>query len=225
MREVIVYSLKSNSWKLIGSEKPITEFIRNPVLVQNHLLVMTFEDRHRRLTRIGCFDIKAERWSNDVLWSDTLLDEIGPNPDRYHDDYRLCVLDGCLCLTCYDVNKWTNSIWVMKEYGVKESWFKLTSLPVQGPQRFVYHPIAYRKGSSHELLCLPNYYGKYLWYNLREKQLIETGVEGARLCFAYIHKETLLNFPGGQPIHSMSKEHEKDDDEDKYKYIDYGFEL
>ncbi|XP_074313479.1 F-box protein CPR1-like [Silene latifolia] len=224
MREVSVYSLRSNSWTVRESKIATTESIWDLVLVKNHLLVMICYSSGR-ITRIGCFDIKAERWSNDVVLSDTLLGEIGLNPARYHDHYRLCLLDGCLCFTCYDVNKWTNSIWVMKEYGVKESWFKFTSLPVQGPQHVFYHPIAYRKGSSHELLCLPTYGGKYLWYNLREKQFTETGLEGVHLCFAYIHKETLLNFPGGQPIHSISKEPEKEEKEDEYNYIDYGFEL
>ncbi|XP_074313480.1 F-box protein CPR1-like [Silene latifolia] len=200
LREVMVYSLRTNSWKLIESEKPTTELIRNPILVQNHLLVMTFEDCYRCLMRIGCFDIKAERWSNDVLLSDILLGEIGPNPTRYC-LYHLGVLEGQLRFSCYDMTKWTYSIWVMKDFGVKESWFKLMSVPGQGPEGFC-HPIVYRKGSLHELFCMPDYKGKYLWYNLRDKQFTETGLDGYGLNrnlwgFAFIYKESMLNFPRG----------------------------
>ncbi|XP_074277187.1 F-box protein CPR1-like [Silene latifolia] len=214
--EVIVYSLNTNLWKLIECKPTTPESCDTPVLVQNHLLVMTFEDCYGRLTRIGCFDIKAERWSNDVLLSDILLCEIESNPtpqwsaDR--NQYHLGVLDGCLRFSCYDVKNSTYSVWVMKEYGVKESWVKLMSL-----SKSVYHPIAYRKGSLDELLCIPNSSGKYFWYNIRDKQFIESGIDGDGLdtsddfSFAYICKESLLNFSGGLLIRSISGEREVDD--------------
>ncbi|XP_074313491.1 F-box protein CPR1-like [Silene latifolia] len=206
IREVIVYSLNTNSWKSIELKRTRFQWIADPVLIQNHLLVMIFYDgsRYRRLTRIGCFDIKAERWSNDVLWSDTLLGEIGSNLTKKRKGvlYHLGALEGQLRFSCYDVNKLSYSIWVMKEYGVKESWVKLMSAPGEDLKE-VYHPIAYRQGSSDELLCIPNFSGKYSWYNLRDKQFIETGFDGEGLhrtkySFAYVCRGSLLNFPGVQ---------------------------
>ncbi|XP_074313473.1 F-box protein At4g22390-like [Silene latifolia] len=166
VRQVIIFSLKTNSWKPIECEPTTPEWCDTPVLVQNHLLVMIFKSGGR-LTRIGCFDMKAERWSNDVLLPDILLCEIesNPTPRCTEDYYHLGVLDGCLRFSCYDVNKSSYSVWVMKEFDVKESWVKLMSPPVHGSKRAVYHPIAYRKGSSHELLCVPNYSGKYVWWS------------------------------------------------------------
>ncbi|XP_074277186.1 F-box protein At4g22390-like [Silene latifolia] len=222
VRQVIIYSLKTNSWKPIECEPTTSEWCDTPVLVQNHLLVMLCYGSGR-MTRIGCFDIKAERWSNDVLLPDIPLCEIESNPtpqwsaDRYQ--YHLGVLDGRLRFTYYDVNKSSYSVWVMKEFGVKESWVKLMSPLVHGSERAVYHPIAYRKGSSHELLCVPNYSRKYMWYNLRDKQFTETGFNGNGLIrtnssFVYICKGSLINFPGGLLIRSSSNEREMDNDND-----------
>ncbi|XP_074313467.1 F-box protein CPR1-like [Silene latifolia] len=216
--EVIVYSLRTNSWKLLESEKATIESIWNPVLVQNNLLVRICNGSGQ-MKRIGCFDIKAERWSNDVVLPDIILCEIDSNQTR-DGQYYLGVLDGRLCISCYNADKSTYSVWVMKEYGIKESWFKLMSLHVEGPEE-IYHPIAYRKGSSHELLCLPNYSGKYFWYNIKDKQFTETGInrhglETGYLSFAYICKQSLLNFPGGLLIRSSPKVREVDDDNDDY---------
>ncbi|XP_074313476.1 F-box protein At4g22390-like [Silene latifolia] len=219
VREVVVFSLSTNSWKTVECKRNGRTWIDDPVLVQNHLLVMILYDgsHYGRKMRIGCFDIKAERWSNDVLLPDILLCEIETNPtQKFLDDYyHLGVLDGRLRFSCYDMNKSTYNIWVMKDYGVKESWVELMTIPRQD----VSHPIAYRKGSSHELLCIPKYSGKYLWYNIREKQFIETVIDGdgfdtSDFSFAYICKQSLLNFPGGLPIPSLSKEQEVDHDDD-----------
>ncbi|XP_074313481.1 F-box protein At4g22390-like [Silene latifolia] len=174
--DITVYSFRTN---LLNYTVRITAttgvLIENPVLVQNHLLAMLCYGSDRFM-RIGCFDIKAERWSNDVPLSDILLGEIGSNQTR-DGHHHLGVLEGQLCFSCYDENKSTYNIWVMRNFGVKSSWFKLMSFPVQGTQH-VYHPIAYRKGSLHELLCIQNESGKYLWYNLRDKQFTETGLDG-----------------------------------------------
>ncbi|XP_074313475.1 F-box protein CPR1-like [Silene latifolia] len=219
VREVMVYSLSTNSWKSIELKQTRSQWIGYPVLIQNHLLVMIFYDGYLygRFTRIGCFDIKAERWSNDVLLSDILLGEIDFNFTQPYQGvlYHLGVLERQLRFSCYDMNKLSYSIWVMKEYGVKESWVKLMS--VSGKSLVdVRHPIAYRQGSSNQLLCIP----KYSWFNLRDKQFIEMGFDGEglnsyRYSFAYVCKASLLNFPGGKPIHSSSKKPDDDDNEDE----------
>ncbi|XP_074282558.1 F-box protein CPR1-like [Silene latifolia] len=210
LRKVDVYSLKTNLWRTITCETTTGHLMNSPVLVQNHLLVMIIYDSYCRLTGIGCFDIKAEQWSNDVLLPDTILGEINSNSSRY--DHYLGMLDGKLRFSWYDDNKATYTTWVMKDYGVKASWVKLMSHPVeQGRPRWVYHPIAYRKGSSHELLCISTYAGKYFWYNLKDKQFTETefdslGLDTNDLSYACICKGSLLNFPGCQPIYSASNE-------------------
>ncbi|XP_074313477.1 F-box protein CPR1-like [Silene latifolia] len=221
-REVFVCSLSTNLWKSIELTKTMEQLRGYPVLVQNHLLVMTFYDASRdsHLTRIGCFDMKAERWSNDVLLPDILLSEIESNStQQYHRDvYQLGVLEGQLRFSCYNVNKSSYSIWVMKEYGVKESWVKLMSAPGKDLED-VRRPIAYRQGSSDELLCIPNYSGQYKWYNLRDKRFTEMVYDiYAQHSYAWICKGSLLNFPGGQPIRSSSKKqvdvYDDDDSDD-----------
>ncbi|XP_074313461.1 F-box protein CPR1-like [Silene latifolia] len=209
-REIEVYSLRTNLWRCIECETTTGQRIGDPVLVQNHLLVMFFFDNYHRLTGIGCFDVKAERWSNDVLLPDTILAGIDSNPIYEGQYYNLGLLDGKLCFSWYDENKATYTTWVMKNYGVKASWVKLMSVLVKGPEE-IFNPIAYRKGWSHELLCVTDFSGKCFWFNFRDKQFTETefdsdGLDTNYLCYAWICKGSLLNFPGGQPIHSVSNE-------------------
>ncbi|XP_074313458.1 F-box protein CPR1-like [Silene latifolia] len=217
LREVVVYSSTTNSWRTIECEATTGQWMRIPVLVQNHLLVMIFyDDDDYRLTRIGCFDIKAERWSSDVLLPDTISGEVGSNSSRDGHYYYLGVLDGKLRFLWYDMNKATYTTWIMKNYGVKSSWVKLMSLSARGIKE-VYHPIAYRKGSSHELLCISKYTGICYWYSLREKRFTETvfdinGLDSIYLSFAYVCNGTLSNFRDGQPIRSSSKQQDVDDD-------------
>ncbi|XP_074313459.1 F-box protein At4g22390-like [Silene latifolia] len=218
VRVVNIYHLRTNLWRNIECETT-DQWMGDPVLVNNHLLVMIFfewMDDDARMTRIGCFDIKAERWSNDVLLPDTISGEITSNSIRDGHYYYLGVLDGKLRFLWYDKKKATYTVWVMKDYGVKSSWFKLMSLPAQGMKE-VYHPIAYRKGSSNELLCISKYNGgKCNWYSLREKHFTETefdiNVLRIYISFASIFKGSLSNLPGGQPIRSSSKEEDVDND-------------
>ncbi|XP_074313462.1 F-box protein CPR1-like [Silene latifolia] len=210
LRKVSIYSLRTNLWKTIEHEVTRGRLcIDYPVLVQNHLIVMIFYDNHYLVTGIGCFDIKAERWSNDVLLSDILLSEIDSKPTQ-DGHYCLGVLDGGLRFSFYGENKSTYNVWVMKDFGVKASWVKLMSFIVQGPEA-IFNPISYRKGSSHEVLCISKFTGKCFWYNLRDKQLTETGFDTGgfdtnHFSYACICKGSLLNFPGCQPIHSASNE-------------------
>ncbi|XP_074313463.1 F-box protein CPR1-like [Silene latifolia] len=198
LREVNIYSLRTNSWRAVECERTTGQWMDTTVLVQNHLLVMIFYDDDARMTRIGCFDIKAERWSNDVLLPDTISGEISSHSIVDGHYYYLGELDWKLRFSWYDKNKATYTVWVMKKYGDKSSWVKLMSLPVRGIDE-VYHPIAYRKGSSHELLYISKYIDKYFWYNLRDKQFTQTGFDSdnhdTNLYFAFTCKGSLSTFP------------------------------
>ncbi|XP_074271532.1 F-box protein CPR1-like [Silene latifolia] len=138
--EVIVYSLRVNSWRqledktwdgftinsnatvsgaLIGTHLPHWVFSKPKYNLNQHTLK---EWRHR----IGCFNLTTEEWDQNVaLPPDYGLDEV-----CFLGDVELRVVDGCLCLLVSiksDPEK-TVDIWVMKEYGVKESWVKFLEI-------------------------------------------------------------------------------------------------
>ena len=123
-----------------------------------------------------------------------------------------------------DVKCYTYDLWVMKEYGVKESWVKLMSLPspngVEEHYKFrhiMYRPFAYRKGSRHEVLCR-RVTGEYFWYNVKYKEVIEAEFKIPRFNHqsfsTYLCKGSLLNFPGSQqlPLSLESEPITKEDD-------------
>lgn len=74
--------------------------------------------------------------SSGFLWEIACLDlESGvcgrvDQPDYGGTDIALSlgVLGGCLCVLCYEIETHVD-VWVLKEYGLKESWTKLFCLP------------------------------------------------------------------------------------------------
>ncbi|KAF9594581.1 hypothetical protein IFM89_033551 [Coptis chinensis] len=72
---------------------------------------------------------------------------------------RLGVLQGCLsCTCCYD-DGYTD-IWLMKQYGVKESWTKLVSIAFPLARDRLIHPIVVR--TKGEILLKPPHISGYL---------------------------------------------------------------
>ncbi|KMT02897.1 hypothetical protein BVRB_8g194740 [Beta vulgaris subsp. vulgaris] len=123
-RDVLVYSLnntnKSWTWKLaLSAPSPngsLEHNRQNGVLINNHLLHWKFSCADNEY-RIGCFDVESEKWVKDV-----------PVPEyrqKTSTELHLGVLDSCLCLLTENLNDEILDVWMMKKYGVKESWVKL----------------------------------------------------------------------------------------------------
>ncbi|XP_074312827.1 F-box protein CPR1-like [Silene latifolia] len=154
-----VYSLKFDTWKLVVSMiGPLgTPVSNNGTLVNNHLLHWLFSRgvSSNNEYRIDCFDVCREQWSQVEL----------PDLSGSHDGLKdLGVLDGCLCLMTGG-----SDVWVMKEYGVEESWEKLFSMSdrcVIGSLNIV--PITYSK-EGNEILLRKDVFSKAFWYELCEK--------------------------------------------------------
>ncbi|XP_074274100.1 F-box protein CPR1-like [Silene latifolia] len=180
--EVRVYSLRTNKWRLI--ERTVEKCYAWCSVVIGHLLHIVFSLEYTNSKkRIGCFDILAEKWITDV-----------PMPEINVNKWiKLAVLDGLLCVITVD------SIWVMKEYGVKDSWFKLISII---SDEIWDTPIAFRKGSQNEVFCLQYRNSKLecIWYNVREKKATTATLNGVlpKATNIYICKGSLVDFPGGR---------------------------
>ncbi|XP_021764596.1 F-box protein CPR30-like [Chenopodium quinoa] len=192
--EIYVYSLNANSWRYTGIIlRGITMSFEQAVVIDNHLLHLIFSSEN--ITRIGCFDIRTEQWS--VL---QVPDSI--KPDIYRCLPKVGVFDGCLYLLSeFDIRE--TELWVMKEYGVKESWMKLLS-----DFKFEdFTPLGYSKGSREEMLLWDLYNSNLVSYNIRYKTTKITDINGVTgysdnplvsKSFAYFANKTLVSVPGGK---------------------------
>ncbi|KAK9690602.1 hypothetical protein RND81_09G140100 [Saponaria officinalis] len=157
-----VYSLSSDTWKLVCNvvASPFgTPVSHNGALVNNHLLHWLVSRGSVGEHRICCFDVCREEWTEVKLpFIDTDV--------SYSGERDLGVLDGCLCMLITG-----GDVWVMKEYGVQESWAKLFNILdwcVIEPLNIV--PIAY-SNEGNEILLRKDMFSEVYWYDVSEKRV------------------------------------------------------
>ncbi|KAL9242248.1 hypothetical protein vseg_016268 [Gypsophila vaccaria] len=224
-RQVMVYSSRTGFWKLIECTTRndyISTYHFRGVFCRHMLHVIHVHIVDHQIKKIGCFDIKAEQWGPDVPLPDIHLDVVNLKVTKPFD---LGVLDDQLCYLVQNVNDLTYDLWVMRNYGVKESWVKMMSicisdLPPPLPwetmdilfPRIAYHPLTCRKGSPHELLYKRDHSFKLFWYNIEDKESIEAefpGLPSHGASLAYVCKGSMLNVPGGELITASCLEEER----------------
>ncbi|XP_074273791.1 F-box protein CPR1-like [Silene latifolia] len=191
-RETSVYSLKNDSWKCVDNLTMMGKFI-----FQNGMGVVVNELLHfivraaNFITKIVCFDLRTETFSTFDL------------PIRHgthHDDELVCrkqlfmkELGGCFgVLVNYQFgmsglySMVFADLWVMKEYGNKESWFRLFSIhDLSTLNVYTYvRPVLYSRDKERVLLELDGL--SFGWYSLDSKKLDRITVHGwlsANSCF------------------------------------------
>ncbi|KAG8385827.1 hypothetical protein BUALT_Bualt03G0085700 [Buddleja alternifolia] len=172
--ETEIYSLRSNTWKKVECFPYMLSNCKSAYrwgVYLNDALHTVVNDSQRSEV-IMAFNI-AEEEHHEV-----------PKPGVN------CVLDSVEvmggCLTAIVPGKTNSSeIWVMKEYGVKESWAKLLSfepLPCYSRLKLNLCPLAYSKRGDEILLN----YGRMclIWYNLRTKTFSIAWVPGLTASFS-----------------------------------------
>ncbi|XP_059649203.1 F-box protein At3g07870-like isoform X2 [Cornus florida] len=167
-KEIEIYTLGEGSWKSIGDAPFCYSKLLSPTYLEGcvHWL-LCLESGGGSTVYIVSFS-----FDNEQL-------QLFPSPPRENDksdiycaaiiaglskkpNVSMGVLDGCLCIcdaSGYDND--TIDIWVMKKYGVRESWTKVFSIdnqPHQGRSRGLYQPINYLKNGAvlmfHYLKCV-----------------------------------------------------------------------
>lgn len=113
---VCLYSLRTNSWSWIGIS-PYECNVYEPGMHLNgaiHWVVSHGEGMDYKCV-VAAFDL-AEEWFWDI-----------PAPDIVdaNDEFVVGVLNGCLCIL-HNRNQMHDDFWVMLEYGVSESWTRVT---------------------------------------------------------------------------------------------------
>ncbi|CAL5355729.1 unnamed protein product [Camellia sinensis] len=165
--EVKVYSLNSNSWHRVE------KFPHNPnypilkrtggVLASGAVhWVVTQEPEIRKAGLIVAFDLVREEY------------RMVPQPEYSDTDFVMNVegLGGFLSVLCnYYLTR--VDIWVMKDYGVKESWTKLISLGQLGVIRSFHYvrPVAFSK--SGEEVLLEQDTEMLIWYDFKRKMTVK----------------------------------------------------
>jgi F-box interacting protein len=199
--QVRVYSLKTNSWRGMKDDA-IPYFVHNLFpygrgcgALASGALHWVAPGESGGCCVIVAFDLGVEEF------------RIVPQPDGVDGGSKVdvVVLEGRLCMLCnYDSG--CVDVWVMKEYGLKESWTKVFEVSrdcfdVCSQSSFNRNfgqvkPLAYSKSGDKILLEVDM--DKLLWYDFRRKRAERVRIEGAPIPFsADVHVESLGPLGGG----------------------------
>ncbi|KAJ7967793.1 F-box protein [Quillaja saponaria] len=165
---VEVFSLKSNAWKRAPDFPYFLYWGYQWGTYANGNLHWLLSEQHINILQlIVAFDISVEKYRQMPL----------PNISDYF-LLKLREFEGCLCLLCIYGAHEKIDVWVMKQYGVKESWVKMYSLAETQLERgFDYIvPLAYSMNG--EELFLGQDDKNFLWYDLEKKTVINAQVFG-----------------------------------------------
>ncbi|XP_075505553.1 LOW QUALITY PROTEIN: F-box protein CPR1-like [Primulina tabacum] len=185
--ETKIYSTKSNSWKRIEGFPYSLPFLRVHWRVHvNGALYTLVEDPERihsgEFLKILAFSVETETHFEEPMPPGIRLRDVGVNLD---------VIGGCLSVVCSRISQVT--IWVMKEYGVKESWTTLISIksPLIDPHDFM-KPLVYSRDGNKILLNCDD--KRLVLYDLRNKTLENVNVDGLPFVFyAEVCVESLVS--------------------------------
>ncbi|XP_059631098.1 F-box protein CPR1-like isoform X2 [Cornus florida] len=195
--EVKVYSLKSNSWRRIQCFPYYLRYERVNAAVVGGVLhwVVSRKPKSEMANLIAAFDLGVEEYRLVPL-SDYLDREFHKTLNNYF-RINVRVLGGCLCVICHYAVEDRDDIWVMKDYGVKESWAKLLSVELQNVLRPFdsVRPLVYSKSGGEVLLAHDNF--RLLWFDLKRKTVKHDWIHGVRITFeAEICLGSLVPLPG-----------------------------
>lgn len=229
--EVKVYSLRNNSWKKITKLPPYLRFLfvffyhllhrRGYGVLANGVLHWVLPPRIEMDGRnmIVGFDLGTEEF----------LEVQQPETNDQNFLLDLGVLEGCLCMIC-NYNQVNVDVWIMKEYGSKESWTRLLSIKKAIPVNLVkfMRPLAYSKDRFKVLLDMDSQ--KLVWYDLERKKTKTVRIDGAPDSFsAEVFVGSLI--PLDNRDEEQSKRQKEEDEEKKKsgkkrdKFLSAGFKL
>ncbi|XP_049403407.1 F-box/kelch-repeat protein At3g23880-like [Solanum stenotomum] len=130
--EAVIYSLKNDSWRTLEDFKPGMSYCSSSKFVNGklHWIIM-----RKGRWGIMSIDLVDEKWGKVEL----------PCSNK-EGDLKLGVLGNDLSVVCKNHERTHSDVWVMKEYGFKESWTKLYT--IRYPENYKLSPplFMYNKG-------------------------------------------------------------------------------
>ncbi|KAH7836720.1 hypothetical protein Vadar_004760 [Vaccinium darrowii] len=196
--EVKVYSMKSHSWRRIQDFPYYLRYKRSYGELVGSALhwVVSRKPESDVANLIAAFDLTSEEY------------RLVPQPEFSEKDFHMNIgeLEGCLSILCNYIQVRVD-VWVMKDYGVKESWTKLFSVAQPEVIRsfeFVI-PLAYSKCGSKVLLVQDN--KKLVWYDVAHKKVKKIKARGIPDYFeSFLFVESLVPLRGGGETYGKNQD-------------------
>ncbi|KAM7266629.1 hypothetical protein ACFE04_004526 [Oxalis oulophora] len=166
--ELMVYRLSENVWKRVVKDFPFAlSFDQRMGIYVSGKLHFDFApvsqlctDLEDRTYVVVAFDLDLNNYTQLPLPSTLTKGKFR---------FKLSVLGGCLCVCPYTIRGF-HSVWLMKEYGVMDSWTKIISFP-KGIQEGIWYPVAYSLNEDKVLFQARN--SIFYWYDLTKKRMIK----------------------------------------------------
>uniref|UniRef100_A0A803N7S8 F-box domain-containing protein n=2 Tax=Chenopodium quinoa TaxID=63459 RepID=A0A803N7S8_CHEQI len=169
LNDARVYSLRKNSWRKIDHMPYHVIYDDGGVLLDGVLHYVASKVAFSRKTKsIAKFDIRTETYS--------VMD--GPDYDRSLQSWTMYLgnVNGCLSLSVnYDFHGRAD-LWVMKEYGKKESWMKAVCIGNHQGSLIDLRAIGCSDDGEKILVEMDNY--ELCWFDMRRQKSIRAGIEG-----------------------------------------------
>ncbi|PSS11789.1 F-box protein [Actinidia chinensis var. chinensis] len=213
--EVKVYSLRSKSWHRAERFPRYQSLKRTAGVLASNALhwVVTEESEIRMAGLIVAFDLGRESY------------RLVPQPECSDKNFYLNLqsLGGCLSLLCnYFLDR--VDVWVMRDYGVKESWSKVFSVAQSGvirPFQYV-RLVAYSRNGGEVLMEEDS--SKLIWYDLKQKRVKRVRVRGLKeLTQAEMWVGSLVPLDGG--VGSDGKKQQEQEEKNISDFLSKGFKL
>jgi F-box interacting protein len=184
---VEVYSVRRGSWRITGASFPHSDTHKHwfkPKACLNGCVHFTALAGQNRTTRIVlAFDLRDEVFHEMVLPDGMVGSDA---------EIVTCVFKGSLALLCYD--RWKRClIWVMKQYGVVDSWVKQFTIDIAGG---VENVLGFRKNGQIILETRKIGYWELSSYNPESQRAMKLGIYGRAHYFCvdtYRENLVLLN--------------------------------
>lgn len=175
--DIYLYSLKLNSWRRIENlpfRVSLGSFGDGALLNGALHWIAEKNEQNGNKYCVLAFDLSSEEFRKMACPS---------FPEEYFYSHNLKIINGSLCLIITNNYPWNGisvvDLWVMEDYGVDESWTKLTSVKMPSDFWNLGHftPLAYSKKSKQVLLQIN--WEKLVIYDLETKTKRDVNINGA----------------------------------------------
>ncbi|KAF7113722.1 hypothetical protein RHSIM_RhsimUnG0110700 [Rhododendron simsii] len=214
---VKVYNMNSNSWREVkGFPYSHRKDGRCGVFVGGalHWVVSLNPSDTANANLVAAFDLTAEDYLNPnanlVAAFDLTAEDyqLVPQPEFSDKNFHINIaeLGGCLCILC-NYREVRVDVWVMKDYGYKESWSKLFCVVEPEVIRSLEFliPLGYSRSGCEVLLVKDN--KKRFWYDLEHEQIRKIKTRGLHYKFeSFLCVESLVPLNGGGETYARNAE-------------------
>nr|XP_017217798.1 PREDICTED: F-box protein CPR30-like isoform X2 [Daucus carota subsp. sativus] len=196
---VIVYSLKSNSWTRVRNvPSNVVFYLKWGVFASGAVHWLGSKNPGHGLETIVGFDLGLERFTEipfpplNKKYITMNYRSLGPFGES------LCILD--------NYPDFSSDVWLMKEYGVENPWYRAFRFKQPSPLEFWGpRPLALSKSRKNVLLEVDH--AKLMWYDPTRKTVKKVRIRGIPNSFyTYLYTESLLQLTEDKPHQKPSQD-------------------